>query len=446
MSDDAIQHARIDAAGALLAADPLLADLNKRAGGRVGAPVAVPQIASIVRLARKLRVVVSRAAIAADDDDEVDLWVRAAPDGEDLALTVSSWVRRPRRQPPTGQGEEKSDHPDADWSWATDEALRLTSLSPTVAGLLGADIRPLVGAPLTQLFSFVEDGQGGMPILIALAERRRFDDQFALLRGLDPARYRLRAVPMIDGRGRFAGFQGAAARLDERTPAPEAIDDGAFAARLDDALREPLGRIIANADDLQAQIDGPLRADYATYAADIAVAGRHLLSLVDDLVDLQAIERPDFRPESDPIDLADLARRAGGLLAVRAAARQVRVERPAPGETVPAIGEFRRVLQILVNLIGNAVRYSPADGVVLIEARREGTFATIVVADEGRGIAPEDQERIFAKFERIDLSEPGGTGLGLYIARRLARVMGGDLTVSSAPGKGARFTLTLPTA
>lgn len=444
MSDAAVQYARVDAAGALLAADPLLAALNARTGGRIGAPIAVPQIAAIVRLARKLRVVVSRAAIAADGDEEVDLWVRATPDGDAVALTVSGWTRRPRREPLAKQEDDNSDPPDADWRWVTDEALRLTSLSPAVAGLLGADIRPLIGAPLTQLVSFIEDERGGMPILVALAERRRFDDQLAMLRGADSARYRLRAVPMTDGRGRFAGFQGTAARLDERTPAPEPIDDGAFAARLDDALREPLGRIIANADDLQTRIDGPLRADYAAYATDIAAAGRHLLSLIDDLVDLQAIERPDFRPERDVIDLADLGRRAGGLLAVRAAARQVRIERPAATNTLLAIGEFRRILQILVNLIGNAVRYSPPGGVVSIKMRREGHFATITVVDEGRGIPPEDQARIFAKFERVDASEPGGTGLGLYIARRLARAMGGDLTVSSAPGEGARFTLTLP--
>ena len=71
-------------------------------------------------------------------------------------------------------------------------------------------------------------------------------------------------------------------------------------------------------------------------------------------------------------------------------------------------------------------------------------MASAIVADQGKGIAVEDQARIFGKFERVDASEPGGNGLGLYIARRLARAMGGDLTVESAPGEGARFTLTLP--
>ena len=86
----------------------------------------------------------------------------------------------------------------------------------------------------------------------------------------------------------------------------------------------------------------------------------------------------------------------------------------------------------------------PEGGQVWIRGEREGDLVAIVVADQGKGIAEEDQERIFGKFERVDPSEPGGTGLGLYIARRLARAMQGDLDVDSAPGQGARFTFTLP--
>jgi signal transduction histidine kinase len=107
-------------------------------------------------------------------------------------------------------------------------------------------------------------------------------------------------------------------------------------------------------------------------------------------------------------------------------------------------GEFRRALQVLVNLIGNAVRYSPEGAMVWIRLERDGNKGCVIVADQGKGIALEDQARIFEKFGRVDDSEPGGSGLGLYIARRLARAMGGDLTVDSAPGMGARFLFWLP--
>ena len=446
MTIDAVQHGRVDVGGALIAAEPMLARLNARAGGREGAPVAVPQIAAIARLASRLRVAVSRAAVAADGEEEIDLWVRAAPHGDGVTLAVSGWMRRARPSRMEEPSVRPVDHADADWTWETDEALRLTALSPAVAGLIGDDPGALIGRPITGLFAFAEGPDGGLPVLAALAERRRFDAQIATLRDAGPARYRLRAVPMKDGGGRFAGFRGAAVRIDAPAPAAEPAADGAFAARLDDALRAPLGRIIANADDLHAQNEGPLRSEYAGYATDIAAAGRHLLSLVDDLVDLQAIERPDFRPERDALDLADLGRRAAGLLGVRAAGKGVRMDAPPSGASVSATGEFRRVLQILVNLVGNAVRYSPPGGVVSIAVGRVGDMAAITVADAGKGIAPADQARIFAKFERVDPSEPGGTGLGLYIARRLARAMGGDLSVASEPGRGATFTLTLPTA
>jgi signal transduction histidine kinase len=124
----------------------------------------------------------------------------------------------------------------------------------------------------------------------------------------------------------------------------------------------------------------------------------------------------------------------------------VRIDKPGEGDSLPARGEFRRVLQIMMNLLVNAIRYSPEGGMIWIRPEREGDIASITVADLGKGIAPEDQARIFDKFERVDVTEPGGTGLGLYIARRLARAMGGDLAVDSAPGQGARFTLTLPAA
>jgi signal transduction histidine kinase len=97
-----------------------------------------------------------------------------------------------------------------------------------------------------------------------------------------------------------------------------------------------------------------------------------------------------------------------------------------------------------MNLLTNAIRYTPEGGQVWIRADREGDLAALIIADQGKGIAPGDQARIFEKFERVDASEAGGTGLGLYIARRLARAMGGDLAVDSAPGQGSRFTFTLP--
>lgn len=448
----------LDPDGRLVTADQRLFDLNARAGGRIGHLLAVPQLATIARLAQRLGIRVSRAIVAADGRDDLDLWVRAEPVAPPagpwgVSLTVTGWRSRPSWQPAEPIEARAGDFLStaADWMWETDAALTLTALTAAPRVQDDIAIATLLGQPLTQMVVLSEDDAGTFPILTALAQRRAFDDQQATLRQTGRA-VLLSAAPRIHTSGTFAGFVGTVHAIADAVPPPRPVESPrrldavatAFAAKLDRTLRAPLDRIIANADSIHAQSEGPLRPDYAEYAADIASAGRHLVGLVDDLVDLQAIERPEFTVQPAAIDLADVARRAAGLLQIRATAARVRLDKPAFGEVLPATGEYRRALQILVNLVANAVRYSPVDGIVWIRAEREGGTAAIVVADQGKGIARADQARIFRKFERVDPREAGGSGLGLYIAQRLARAMGGEVTVDSAPGQGARFIFSLP--
>jgi hypothetical protein len=445
---------RVDSQGRLIEADVRLDDLNKRAGGGIGAPIAVPQLATLARLAQRLGILVSRSVIAADGDNDLELWVRAMPEGNDggVALHITGWRTRPAWTPPADDKDRDLDfvRSAASWVWETDSSLRLTYISVGAGARHGFDAAGLLGQPLTKLFVLGEDAEGDFPILDALAMRERFENQPADIRATGLP-VRLSATPRVDASGGFTGFFGATVMAEPGEARTRLVPEGpmsglpdAFTSRLDRALRTPLNRIIANADSINAQSEGPLRQDYADYAADIATAGRHLMGLIDDLVDLQAVERPGFKTLAEPIDLADVARRAAGLLAVRAGVNNVRIDKPTEIDALPAIGEFRRALQVLVNLVGNAVRYSPESGMVWIRTERADNMAAVIVADQGRGIALEDQARIFEKFERVDTSEQGGSGLGLYIARRLARAMGGDVTVDSAPGQGARFVFTLP--
>ncbi|MCA1749183.1 MAG: sensor histidine kinase [Parasphingopyxis sp.] len=449
---DAPVRGRLDAEGRLVEADPRLARLHRQAGGAKDGPLAVPQIAELARLASRLGLLVSRQVLAAEGDTDLELTVQAEPDGDDVRLSLSGWREK---QPYTPRDEPEAGRPDAyhraggDWFWETDRSLRLVSISADARETIG-DIGRFVGQPLTSLFRFGDGERDELPILRALAEHERFERQPAALREAPGGLYELSGLPLIDGRGDFAGFrgsvrivEGAQAAPDDGELSPETIPD-ALGTQLDRALRAPIDRIVASAESIRAEEDGPLRDDYAEYASDIAQAGRHLLALIGDLSDLQAVEREDFEPRREAIDLAEIARQAAGLLSVRADDKHIRVDAPPEDESLAAIGDYQRVLQILVNLIGNAVRYAPEDSQVWIRSEAEGDLAAVIVADQGRGIAKEDQPRIFEKFERLGASEPG-SGLGLYISRRLARAMGGDIDVDSAPGQGARFVLTLPT-
>ncbi|MFD1612165.1 sensor histidine kinase [Sphingomonas tabacisoli] len=437
-----LAHGRIDREGRLIEAEPPLRRLQESAGSALGQPVAVPQIATMARLAQRLGILVSRCVIAAEGSDDLDLWVEAKPDDYGVALSVGGWARRPSREGEDG-GERVYDfmRSRGDWLWETDPALKITSVGAEAG-------EAMIGQPISRLFQFVDSGDHGLPILEALATRARFEGQEAVVRETGE-RVRLSGLPLIDGGGRFAGYRGSAFRIDPEPAAtgPDAPAPDAFGARLEKALRGPLSRIVNQAENIGAQVDGPIRRDYAEYANDIASAGRHLLGVIGDLVDLQAIEREDFRPRGDRIDLADLARRACGLLKVRAAERGIRIDPPAADEVLPAVGDEGRVVQILVNLIGNAVRHSPPDAQIWLRAEVEQGRALIVVADQGPGIDGGDHDRVFEKFTRLDPAGDGtGSGLGLYIARRLARAMGGEIMLDSASGQGARFTLSLPAA
>jgi signal transduction histidine kinase len=235
---------------------------------------------------------------------------------------------------------------------------------------------------------------------------------------------------------------------DERAETPPARLIGSALAPV---LRQPVARIIANAETIRARLAGPLRAEYSEYAGTIASAGQHLAAMLDDLADLEVVETPGFATVRERVDLADAAARAAGILGVRARNREIVLDVAGERGMAVATAEFRRVLQILINLIGNAIAYSP-DGsrvTVTVAAPGKGRVA-VTVADEGPGVTPEQAMRIFDKGERLGRDSDGGrdkgSGLGLYISRRLAEAMEGSLTVQTAQGGGALFRLELPEA
>ena len=445
---------RLDRDGRLLAADPPLATLQTEAGSVLGARLALPQIAAVARLARQLGVPVARSVIAAGAREDYDLWVRATLDGDDVVLAIEGWRPRapaaPRLDLVLAADDDSTVARDpATGEWATDAELKLTALAPDLAERLGIDPAEAMGEPLTRFLKLDEDDDGTLPLLAGLAGRVSFRHQKASSRGAGSLSLLLSGEVLRDETGKFAGFAGRA--LPPRpalsiapefpvttggptgTPGSDSLN-----ADLDRALRTPLDRIIAAADKIVERSDGPLRSDYAGYASDIAAAGRHLISVIRSMSDGVAV--------SQRVDLFKCAEAAIALVTASAEARNVPLALESSSAPVFAQGEVRGIVQIIVNILGNAIRHSPPGGPVSISLSATTVSAQITVADRGPGIAIQDQQRIFQRFERVDASQPDGTGLGLAISRRLAQSMGGDVTLDSTLGEGARFTVELPLA
>ncbi|MCH8615188.1 PAS domain-containing sensor histidine kinase [Sphingomonas sp. SM33] len=430
---------RLDGEDRLISADPELVTLQTEAGSHVGSELALPQILSIARLARKLGVPIYRNALAAGADQDVEMGVRAIPDGNDVDLTLERLVYRPPAAPRLGTlvpHEQQIDLGGAPEEWATNEDLSIVSISPGLAEKLGTTPEEAIGKPLTRLLKLEENEDGELPLLLAATSRSDFDGQRARPRhGADEV-LTLRGTPVSAPDGRFAGFQGdVVGDFDRRSGS--SVDSSELDQLIDEALRSPLDRIIESADRIVQQSEGPLRSDYADYAGDIAAAARHLLSVIRSM-------NGEGEGEQDRVDLVALGTEAGGMLETTAHARRVRIALD-PSAPIGARGDSRGIIQILVNLIGNAVRHSPAGSTVTLSFESSDGKAQAHVIDQGPGIDPADQERIFERFERVKGGE-GGTGLGLAIARRLAHSMGGDIELQSAPGEGSRFTLILPAA
>ena len=422
----------VDESGRLVAADPPIARLQEEAGSRIGATLAVPQLWAIARLARKLGVTVSRPAFAGSRDKDLDLWVRAEPGESEVRLTIESWVERPAHPPRWAaaaandlEGEEGS----ADWL-ELDPELRVRSMAPSLARRLGLQPEQVARMPLTRLVRLEPDAEGSMPLLSAVALRRSFADQRAVAMSGGEEPLLLAGDALVGPNGSFNGYR-AVLRAEAAQPSAEPQ-----VAAIDDLLRQPLDRIIDEAQQIAGRAEGPLRSDYAAYASDIAAAARHLLAVLQSMGD-------ESVKGQDRVDLAAIAGEAIGLVQRQADERGVKLIREGE-EQLPVRGQGRALTQILVNLIGNAVRFSPAGQEVRVTLT-SGDLASVTVADLGPGVPLEDQERIFERFEQVE-PRGEGAGLGLAISRRLARSMGGDISLVSTPGQGARFTLSLPLA
>ncbi|MGH7270610.1 MAG: sensor histidine kinase, partial [Polyangiaceae bacterium] len=221
-------------------------------------------------------------------------------------------------------------------------------------------------------------------------------------------------------------------------------DRAAFLAAISHELRSPLNAILGFADLLMTEVDGPLSAEASEEVEQIRGSGGHLLDLINDILDLSALESGQLKLSHARVDLGAIAlevvREAAGLLGARPIALRVQGE-----PCVLARADAKRVRQMLTNLVGNAIKFTQA-GEVTVDVGHDGAFARMSVRDTGPGIDPEERAMVFEEYHQAkeERGRRRGTGLGLAITRRLAVVQRGSIHIDSEVGLGSTFHVLLP--
>ena len=327
------------------------------------------------------------------------------------------------------------------------DGARIVYANRAYAALFGAGEQDLVGSEmlLPQLAS--------RPFVLLEGGARSFDECLATYEGERWISWVETAVPGPGGRtliqrvGRdiSARIAGEDALVEARARAEAANEaKSRFLATVSHEFRTPLNGILGMADLLTDT--GP-DAEQATYVAALRTSGEALLALVDDILDFAKVEAGRLELVEEPFDPVQLVETVAELMAPRAQAKGIELAAHiAPELPARLVGDRDRLRQILLNLVGNAVKFTEAGGVGLSLAS-VGDRLEITVADTGPGIPADRLETIFGEFEQLDHGadiRQAGAGLGLAIVRRLARLMGGEVHAESRLGEGATFRVTLP--
>jgi signal transduction histidine kinase len=485
----AIVHANLD--GKIIFANPAFQSLNSRCGG--AASVRVPGFADHLS---RMRTSLSREAGPQEIMGQAGLsifWLTSVPIVDDMgkltgmAAIYQDWTRELARVEEAALEEARfRDFARAasDFFWETDSTLRLTSLSEGLIALLEQPTSVFIGQSLDSLGRLQPNSSGEQPLAKAQPLRTSFRHQLLAMSLPSGGQrlFHLSAVPVHDESGYFSGYRGAATdvtrayRLEEEARRNRNSLEGAlaelqrnnialdmassqtqvalnakneFLAAMSHELRTPLNAIIGFAEAMELQVFGTLGQRYIHYAHDIRQAGQHLLGLINEVLDVSVIESGEVQMHREALSVAAVVDSARALIALRADGKSIDLSAATVADDFKILADERRVLQIFVNLLTNAVKFTPEGGRIGVRAAPAALGGiAITVWDTGPGIAPADHERVFEKFQQLVREtyrgKPEGTGLGLHISRELARLMGGDIVLHSAPGQGAAFVVTLP--
>jgi signal transduction histidine kinase len=219
-----------------------------------------------------------------------------------------------------------------------------------------------------------------------------------------------------------------------------------FLANMSHELRTPMNAIIGFSQVLREGLVGDVNAKQAEYLEDILSSGNHLLSLINDVLDLSKVEAGQVELQVAPFSLQDALERGVSMVREQATTEGVRVTLQRNGSLDVVSGDERRIRQVIFNLLSNAVKFTPEGGQVDVSAARENGELRVSVADSGPGIAAEDLDRIFEEFQQTEAgaNQREGTGLGLALSKRFVEMHGGRIWCESELGKGSTFEFTLP--
>ncbi|HWN42677.1 MAG TPA: ATP-binding protein [Thermoanaerobaculia bacterium] len=219
-----------------------------------------------------------------------------------------------------------------------------------------------------------------------------------------------------------------------------------FLANMSHELRTPLNAIIGFSEVLSQRMFGDLNEKQAEYLNDIHASGQHLLSLINDILDLSKIEAGRMELEPTVFDLRMAIENALTLVRERAGRRGIALHQAVDQRLDQIRGDERKIRQVLLNLLSNALKFTPEGGRIDVRAELVVGMAEVSVADTGIGIAPEDQEAVFEEFRQVGTvaKEVEGTGLGLALSRKFVELHGGRIWAESEVGVGSTFTFTLP--
>ena len=220
-----------------------------------------------------------------------------------------------------------------------------------------------------------------------------------------------------------------------------------FLANMSHELRTPLNSIIGFSEIMRDGLTGPISDTHKEYLKDIWESGKHLLQLINDVLDLSKIEAGMMELELDTFSIEDLLKSSLIMFREKAMRHRIKLNADIPADIGSITADARKIKQVAFNLLSNAVKFTPEEGEVGITARKRNGVIEITVWDTGIGIAKEDIGRLFQPFQQLEATitkKYEGTGLGLHLSKKIVELHGGRIWVESEAGKGSRFSFTIP--